>query len=109
MSCFWLIFITLLLPVEARILPPYKVGADLGLLDSYSGLTVPLSAAAPATFLFRQFFLSVPDQLAGAARIDGPGPIRFFFDILLPLPRTPNAALFQIQYHYRMNQHPRPL
>ena len=109
MPCFWLIFITLMLPVEVRILPTYKVVADLGMLDSYAGLTIPLIASATATFLFRQFFLSVPEELAEAARIDGAGPIRFFFDILLPLSRTSIAALFVIQFIYGWNQYLWPL
>ncbi len=109
MTCFWLIFITLMLPVEVRILPTYKVVADLGMLDSYAGLTIPLIASATATFLFRQFFLSVPDELAEAARIDGAGPLRFFVDILLPLSRTSIAALFVIQFLYGWNQYLWPL
>src|SRR5699024_4421509 len=90
--CFWLIFITLMLPVEVRILPTYQVVADLHMLDSYSGLIIPLIASATATFFFRQFFLTIPDELMEAARIDGAGPIRFFFDIVLPLSRTTIAA-----------------
>ena len=109
MTCFWLIFITLMLPVEVRILPTYKVVADLGMLNSYSGLTIPLIASATATFLFRQFFLSVPEELAEAARIDGAGPMRFFRDILLPLSRTSIAALFVIQFIYGWNQYLWPL
>jgi sn-glycerol 3-phosphate transport system permease protein len=109
MSCFWLIFMTLMLPVEVRILPTYKVVADLGMLDSYAGLTIPLIASATATFLFRQFFLSVPEELAEAARIDGAGPVRFFFDILLPLSSTSIAALFVIQFIYGWNQYLWPL
>jgi sn-glycerol 3-phosphate transport system permease protein len=109
MTCFWLIFITLMLPVEVRILPTYKVVADLGMLDSYAGLTIPLIASATATFLFRQFFLSVPEELAEAARIDGAGPVRFFFDILLPLSSTSIAALFVIQFIYGWNQYLWPL
>ncbi|HUN51913.1 MAG TPA: sn-glycerol-3-phosphate ABC transporter permease UgpE [Candidatus Sulfotelmatobacter sp.] len=109
MTCFWLIFITLMLPVEVRILPTYKVVADLGLIDSYAGLTIPLIASATATFLFRQFFLSVPEELAEAARIDGAGPVRFFVDILLPLSRTSIAALFVIQFIYGWNQYLWPL
>ncbi|MFN3499656.1 MAG: ABC transporter permease subunit, partial [Pannonibacter indicus] len=85
---FWLIFITLMLPVEVRILPTYKVVADLGMLNSYSGLAIPLIASATATFLFRQFFLTVPEELMEAARVDGAGPMKFFRDILLPLSRT---------------------
>ena len=109
MTFFWLIFITLMLPVEVRILPTYEVVADLGLLNTYAGLTVPLIASATATFLFRQFFLTVPDELAEAARIDGAGPLRFFKDILLPMSRTSIAALFVIQFIYGWNQYLWPL
>ena len=109
MTFFWMIFITLMLPVEVRILPTYQVVADFGLLNSYAGLTIPLIASATATFLFRQFFLSVPDELAEAARIDGAGPLRFFRDILLPLSRTSIAALFVIQFIYGWNQYLWPL
>ncbi|MGH8800324.1 MAG: sn-glycerol-3-phosphate ABC transporter permease UgpE [Casimicrobiaceae bacterium] len=108
-TCFWLIFITLMLPVEVRILPTYKVVAELGLVDTYAGLTLPLIASATATFLFRQFFLTVPDELAEAARIDGAGPMRFFLDILLPLSRTSMAALFVIMFIYGWNQYLWPL
>ncbi|CAG2152950.1 L-arabinose transport system permease protein AraQ [Cupriavidus campinensis] len=106
---FWLIFITLMLPVEVRILPTYKVVSDLGLLDSYFGLTIPIIASATATFLFRQFFLTIPDELAEAARIDGAGPLRFFWDVVLPLSRTSIAALFVIQFIYGWNQYLWPL
>jgi sn-glycerol 3-phosphate transport system permease protein len=106
---FWLIFVTLMLPVEVRILPTYKVVSDLGMLNSYAGLTVPLIASATATFLFRQFFLTVPDELVEAARIDGAGPMRFFRDVLLPLSRTSIAALFVIQFIYGWNQYLWPL
>ncbi len=106
---FWMIFITLMLPVEVRILPTYKVVSDLGLLDTYAGLTLPLIASATATFLFRQFFMTVPDDLAEAARIDGAGPMRFFRDILLPLSRTNIAALFVILFIYGWNQYLWPL
>ena len=106
---FWMIFVTLMLPVEVRILPTYKVVSDLGLLNSYAGLTVPLIASATATFLFRQFFLTVPDELVEAARIDGAGPMRFFWDVLLPLSRTSIAALFVIQFIYGWNQYLWPL
>ncbi|MBS0607886.1 MAG: sn-glycerol-3-phosphate ABC transporter permease UgpE, partial [Proteobacteria bacterium] len=109
MLCFWAIFITLMLPVEVRILPTYKVVADLGLLNSYAGLSLPLIASATATFLFRQFFLTVPDELVEAARIDGAGPMRFFKDILVPLSRTSIAALFVIQFIYGWNQYLWPL
>jgi sn-glycerol 3-phosphate transport system permease protein len=107
--CFWLIFLTLMLPVEVRILPTFQVVASLGMLDSYAGLTIPLLASATATFLFRQFFLSVPEELAEAARIDGAGPMRFFWSILLPLARTQIAALFVILFIYGWNQYLWPL
>ena len=106
---FWAIFVTLMLPVEVRIGPTYQVVSDLGLLNSYAGLTVPLIASATATFLFRQFFLTVPDELVEAARIDGAGPMRFFKDVLLPLSRTSIAALFVIQFIYGWNQYLWPL
>lgn len=106
---FWMIFITLMLPVEVRILPTYQVIADLGMLNSYAGLTVPLIASATATFLFRQFFLTVPDELVEAARIDGAGPMRFFKDVLLPLSSTSIAAIFVIQFIYGWNQYLWPL
>jgi sn-glycerol 3-phosphate transport system permease protein len=109
MTFFWMIFITLMLPVEVRILPTYEVIANLGMLNSYAGLTIPLIASATATFLFRQFFLSVPDELTEAARIDGAGPMRFFWDVLLPLSRTSIAALFVIQFIYGWNQYLWPL
>lgn len=109
MFFFWMIFITLMLPVEVRILPTYKVAADLKLLDSYPGLILPLIASATATFLFRQFFMTVPDELCEALRIDGGGPIRFFFDILLPMSRTSIAALFVILFIYGWNQYLWPL
>lgn len=105
MVFFWLIFITLMLPVEVRILPTYDVVASLGMLNSYSGLIIPLIASATATFLFRQFFLTIPDELVEAARIDRAGPIRFFWDILLPLSRTNIAALFIILFIYGWNQY----
>src|SRR5205085_5975869 len=106
---FWMIFVTLMLPIEVRIIPTFKVASDLHLLDSYGGLTVPLIASATATFLFRQFFLTVPDELAEAARIDGAGPIRFLKDVLLPLSKTSIAALFVIQFIYGWNQYLWPL
>jgi sn-glycerol 3-phosphate transport system permease protein len=106
---FWMIFVTLMLPVEVRILPTYKIVSDLGLLNTYAGLTVPLIASATATFLFRQFFLTVPDELVEAARIDGAGPMRFFKDVLLPLSKTSIAALFVIQFIYGWNQYLWPL
>ncbi len=106
---FWMIFVTLMLPVEVRISPTYKVVSDLSMLNSYAGLTVPLIASATATFLFRQFFLTVPDELAEAARIDGAGPLRFFKDILWPLSRTNVIALFVIMFIYGWNQYLWPL
>jgi sn-glycerol 3-phosphate transport system permease protein len=109
MAFFWAIFITLMLPVEVRIGPTYQVVADLGLLNSYAGLTIPLIASATATFLFRQFFLTVPDELVEAARVDGAGPMRFFKDILVPLSSTSMAALFVIQFIYGWNQYLWPL
>jgi sn-glycerol 3-phosphate transport system permease protein len=109
MLIFWAIFITLMLPVEVRIGPTYKVVSDLGMLNSFPGLTIPLIASATATFLYRQFFLTVPDELAEAARMDGAGPVRFFFDVLLPLSATSTAALFVIQFIYGWNQYLWPL
>jgi sn-glycerol 3-phosphate transport system permease protein len=106
---FWMIFVTLMLPVEVRILPTYKVVSDLGMLNTYAGLTIPLIASATATFLVRQFFLTVPDELVEAARIDGAGPMRFFMDVLLPLSATSIAALFVIQFIYGWNQYLWPL
>ena len=109
MYFFWAIFVTLMLPVEVRIVPTYGVVASLGMLDSYSGLIIPLIASATATFLFRQFFLTVPDELTEAARVDGASPMRFFWDILLPMSRTSIAALFVIQFIYGWNQYLWPL
>ncbi|GAB4384633.1 MAG: sn-glycerol-3-phosphate ABC transporter permease UgpE [Albidovulum sp.] len=106
---FWLIFLTLMLPVEVRIVPTYEVVAGFGMLNSYSGLILPLIASATATFLFRQFFMTVPDELAEAARVDGARPMRFFWDILLPMSRTNVAALFVILFIYGWNQYLWPL
>lgn len=106
---FWLIFLTLMLPVEVRIVPTYEVIANFGMLNSYQGLILPLVASATATFLFRQFFMTVPDELAEAARVDGAKPMRFFFDILLPMSRTNIAALFVILFIYGWNQYLWPL
>ena len=106
---FWMIFITLMLPVEVRILPTYKVVADLGLIDTYGGLAIPLIASATATFLFRQFFLTIPDELMEAARIDGASAMRFFWDVVLPLSKTNIAALFVILFIYGWNQYLWPL
>ena len=105
----WLVFATLMLPVEVRIVPTYAVVADLGMLNSFWGLIVPLTASATATFLFRQFFMTVPDELLEASRIDGAGPFRFFWDTLLPLSMTTIAALFVIQFIYGWNQYLWPL
>jgi len=106
---FWMIFVTLMLPVEVRILPTYQVVASLGLVNTYTGLTLPLIASATATFLFRQFFLTIPDELAEAARIDGATPMRFFRDVVLPLSRTNIAALFVIMFIFGWNQYLWPL
>jgi sn-glycerol 3-phosphate transport system permease protein len=109
MFFFWAIFVTLMLPVEVRIFPTYKVVSDLHMLNTYAGLTIPLIASATATFLFRQFFMTVPDELVEAARVDGAGPMRFFKDVLLPLSATSVAALFVIQFIYGWNQYLWPL
>ncbi|MDF1719017.1 MAG: sn-glycerol-3-phosphate ABC transporter permease UgpE [Antarcticimicrobium sp.] len=109
MGFFWMIFVTLMLPVEVRILPTFDVVTKLGMLNTYAGLIVPLIASATATFLFRQFFLTIPDELVEAARIDRAGPIRFFLDILLPMSRTNIAALFIILFIYGWNQYLWPL
>jgi len=109
MFFFWMIFVTLMLPVEVRIIPTFKVVADLGMLNSYAGLTLPLIASATATFLFRQFFLTIPDELTEAARIDGAGPMRFFWDVVVPLSKPSIAALFVIQFIYGWNQYLWPL
>ncbi|MEF2550314.1 sn-glycerol-3-phosphate ABC transporter permease UgpE [Aurantimonas sp. A2-1-M11] len=109
MTFFWLIFITLMLPVEVRILPTYKVMVDLGLIDTYAGLILPLIASATATLLFRQFFMTIPSELVEAARVDAAGPMRFFRDILLPLSKTNIAALFVILFIYGWTQYLWPL
>ena len=106
---FWAIFVTLMLPVEVRIFPTYKVVSDLSMLNTYAGLTIPLIASATATFQFRQFFMTEPDELVEAARVDGAGPMRFFKDVLLPLSSTSIAALFVIQFIYGWNQYLWPL
>jgi len=108
-TAFWVIFLTLMLPVEVRIYPTYKIVADLGLLDTYAGLTIPLIASATATLLFRQFFMTVPDELLEASKIDGAGPVKFFLDTLLPLSMTSVAAMFVIQFIYGWNQYLWPL
>jgi len=107
--CFWAIFITLMLPVEVRIIPTYKIAADLRLIDTYPGLALPLIASATATLLFRQFFLTIPDELVEAAKIDGAGPWRFLIHMVIPLSRTNIAALFAILFIYGWNQYLWPL
>jgi sn-glycerol 3-phosphate transport system permease protein len=109
MAAFWLIFMTLMLPVEVRIFPTFKIVSDLGLLDSFAGLTVPLIASATATLFFRQFFMTIPDELVEASKLDGAGPIKFFIDTVLPLSRTNIAALFVILFIYGWNQYLWPL
>jgi sn-glycerol 3-phosphate transport system permease protein len=109
MFFFWMIFVTLMLPVEVRIIPTYQVIVDLGMFDTYWGLVVPLIASATATLLFRQFFLTIPDELVEAAKMDGAGPMRFFKDVVLPLSRTNIAALFVILFIYGWNQYLWPL
>ena len=109
LPAFWLIFMTLMLPVEVRIYPTYKIAADLSLLDTYAGLTIPLIASATATLFFRQFFMTIPDELIEASKLDGAGALRFFKDTLLPLSRTNIAALFVILFIYGWNQYLWPL
>src|SRR5579864_4258170 len=106
---FWAIFVTLMLPVEVRIIPTYQIATDMGLIDRYAGLSLPLIASATATLLFRQFFLTIPDELVEAAKIDGAGPMRFFIDTVIPLSRTNTAALFVILFIYGWNQYLWPL
>jgi sn-glycerol 3-phosphate transport system permease protein len=109
MTAFWLIFMTLMLPVEVRIYPTYKIASDLGMLDSYAGLTIPLIASATATLFFRQFFMTIPDELIEASKLDGAGPFRFFKDTVLPLSKTNIAALFVILFIYGWNQYLWPI
>jgi sn-glycerol 3-phosphate transport system permease protein len=109
MTAFWIIFVTLMLPVEVRIFPTFKVVSDLGMLDSYQGLAVPLIASATGTLLFRQFFMTIPDELLEASMIDGAGPFKFFKDTVVPLSLTTTAALFVIQFIYGWNQYLWPL
>lgn len=109
MAAFWIIFVTLMLPVEVRIFPTFKIVSDLNMLDTYQGLAVPLIASATGTLLFRQFFMTIPDELLEASKIDGAGPFRFFKDTLLPLSMTTIAALFVIQFIYGWNQYLWPL
>jgi sn-glycerol 3-phosphate transport system permease protein len=107
--CFWAIFVTLMLPVEVRIIPTYQIATNMGLIDRYAGLSLPLIASATATLLFRQFFLTIPDELVEAAKIDGAGPWRFFIDTVIPLSRTNIAALFVILFIFGWNQYLWPL
>ena len=109
MAAFWIIFVTLMLPVEVRIFPTFKVVSDLGMLDTYQGLAVPLIASATGTLLFRQFFMTIPDELLEASKIDGAGPFKFFKDTVVPLSLTTIAALFVIQFIYGWNQYLWPL
>ncbi|MBK2124092.1 sn-glycerol-3-phosphate ABC transporter permease UgpE [Fangia hongkongensis] len=109
MVFFWLIFLTLMLPVEIRIVPTYNIVVNLGMLNTFSGLTLPLIASATATFMFRQFFMTIPRQYAEAASIDGAGPIRFFIDVVLPLSKTNIVALFIVMFIYGWNQFLWPL
>ncbi len=107
--CFWAIFVTLMLPVEVRIMPTYKIVSDLGLLNSYAGLILPMIVSATAVFLFRQFFMQIPREIAEASQIDGASPMQFFWHILLPITRTPISAMFVIQFIYGWNQYLWPL
>jgi sn-glycerol 3-phosphate transport system permease protein len=109
MAAFWIIFVTLMLPVEVRIFPTFKVVSDLRMLDTYQGLAIPLIASATGTLLFRQFFMTIPDELLEASRIDGAGPFKFFKDTVIPLSITTIAALFVIQFIYGWNQYLWPL
>ncbi|MBF57841.1 sn-glycerol-3-phosphate ABC transporter permease UgpE [Halomonas sp. FeN2] len=109
MFFFWVIFVTLMLPVEVRIIPTFQVVADLNMLNSFAGLSIPLIASATATFLFRQFFMTIPEEMLEAARVDGAGPLKFFKDILMPLSVTNIAALFVIMFIYGWNQYLWPL
>ncbi len=109
MVCFWIIFITLMLPIEVRIIPTYAVMADFGMINTFPGLTVPLIASATATLLFRQVFVAIPDELMEAARMDGAGPWRFLRDILLPVTSSNIAALFVILFVFGWNQYLWPL
>jgi sn-glycerol 3-phosphate transport system permease protein len=106
---FWLIFVTLLLPLEVRIMPSYEVVSQLGMLNSYSGLIIPLIASATATFFFRQFFKTIPEELLEAAQLDNAGPLRFIIDILIPLSRTMMAAIFIIMFVVGWNQYLWPI
>jgi sn-glycerol 3-phosphate transport system permease protein len=107
--CFWAIFVTLMLPVEVRIIPTYQIATNMGLVDRFAGLSLPLVASATATLLFRQFFLTIPDELVEAAKMDGAGPWKFFIDTVIPLSKTNIAALFVILFIYGWNQYLWPL
>jgi sn-glycerol 3-phosphate transport system permease protein len=109
MICFWAIFITLMLPVEVRIIPTFEVMVNLSLVNTMAGLVIPLIASATATLLFRQFFMTIPPEFVEAAKIDGAGPMRFFKDVVLPLSITNIAALFVILFIYGWNQYLWPL
>jgi sn-glycerol 3-phosphate transport system permease protein len=106
---FWMIFVTLMLPVPVRIISTYQVVSTLGWIDTYAGLTIPLIASATATFLFRQFYTTIPDELVDAAKIDGAGPMRFLWSILLPNSGANIAALFVVMFIYGWNQYLWPL
>jgi sn-glycerol 3-phosphate transport system permease protein len=106
---FWMIFITLMLPVPVRIVSTYNVITIMGWVDTYWGLTIPLMASATGTFLFRQFYQTIPDSLAEAAQLDGAGPLRFLWSILLPLSKANMAALFVILFVYGWNEYLWPL
>jgi sn-glycerol 3-phosphate transport system permease protein len=107
--CFWMIFITLMLPVPVRLMSTYEVVGTLGWLNSYQGLTIPLMASATATFLFRQFYLTIPNEMAEAAQLDGAGPLRFLWSFLLPLSWANIAALFVVLFIFGWNQYLWPL
>ncbi|HEY3064243.1 MAG TPA: sn-glycerol-3-phosphate ABC transporter permease UgpE, partial [Methylomirabilota bacterium] len=106
---FWMIFVTLMLPVPVRIVSTFDVISRLGWINTYWGLTVPLMASATGTFLFRQFYQTIPDSLAEAAQLDGAGPLRFLWSILLPLSKANIAALFVILFVYGWNEYLWPL
>ena len=106
---FWLVLVTLMLPVEVRIVPTYQLVSSMGLLNSYAGLILPLAVSATATFLFRQYFMTIPDEMVEAAKVDGASPMRFFWHILIPMSRTPIATLVVIQFVYGWNQYLWPL
>ena len=106
---FALIFSTMMLPVEVRIVPTFQVVAAFSWMNSYMGLTFPLMASATATFLFQQFFKTIPRELVDAATLDGAGPWRFFVDMLIPLSMSQIAALFFVLFVYGWNQYLWPL